>query len=109
MRLTEHGHWFGGNGNAVLILKNSGQVLSHVQVMDEDISLVMPDLGRHEFKTSRVKTVVFKHLPTYPTDMLRLLDGTELHGEITNDPITVYTEDLGEIRVPKSNILTIIW
>ena len=56
MRLTEHGHWFGGNGKAVLILKNSGQVLSHVQVMDEDISLVMPDLGRQDRKSTRLNS-----------------------------------------------------
>lgn len=103
------GHWFGGHGNAVVILRKTGQVLNSVLIKDQVFSIVTPDLGTRDFKTTRIKTVVFQNPPTYPTDMLRLLDGTALNGQIVNDPVTISTEDLGEVEVPKANILSIIW
>ncbi len=103
------GHWFGGAGNAVVILRSTGQVLNDVIVRDKSFTINTPDLGTRTIKRERIKTIVYKNLPSYPTDMLRILDGTELNGVITNDPVTLFTQDLGEVAVPKANLLSIIW
>ena len=103
------GHWFGGSGNAVVILRKTGQVLNNVLVENTTFSIETEDLGTRTFQTRRLKTVIFKNLPSYPTDMIRLLDGTELNGVIVDDPVTVSTADLGRIAIPKANILSIIW
>jgi hypothetical protein len=106
---AKSGHWFGGGGNAVVVLRKTGQVLNNVVVKNPTFAIVTPDLGPRVFKTTRLKTIVYKNLPAYPTDMLRLLDGTELNGRITDDPVTIATLDLGEVAIPKANILSIIW
>ena len=103
------GHWFGGAGNAVVILRSTGQVLNNVIVKDKTFTIVTKDLGTQVIKRDRIKTIVYENLPSYPTDMLRILDGTELNGVVANDPVTLFTEDLGEIQVPKANLLSIIW
>ena len=103
------GHWFGGAGNAVVILRSTGQVLNNVIVKDKTFTIDTKDLGTQVIKRDRIKTIVYKNLPSYPTDMLRILDGTELNGVVTNDPVTLFTEDLGEIQVPRANLLSIIW
>lgn len=103
------GHWFGGAGNAVVVLRNTGQVINDVIVRDKNFTVDTPDLGKRTIKRDRIKTIVYKNLPSYPTDMLRLLDGTEFNGVITNDPVTLYTQDLGEVEVPTKNLLSIIW
>jgi hypothetical protein len=103
------GHWFGGAGNAVVILRSTGQVLNNVIVKDKTFTIDTEDLGRRVIKRDRIKTIVYQNLPSYPTDMLRMLDGTELNGVVTNDPVTLFTEDLGKIQVPRANLLSIIW
>ena len=103
------GHWFGGSGNAVVILRKAGQVLNNVVVENATFSIETEDLGTRTFKTERLKTLIFKNLPSYPTDMLRLLDGTELNGVITDDPVTIRTADLDAIAIAKANVLSIIW
>jgi hypothetical protein len=103
------GHWFGGGGNAVIILRKTGQVLNNVVVENATFSIATEDLGTLTFQTKRLKTLIYKNLPSYPTDMLRLLDGTELNGVIADDPVTISTDDLGEIEIRKANILSIIW
>jgi len=103
------GHWFGGGKNAVVVLRKTGQVINNVLIEDASFEVVTEDLGTRSIRTNRIKSIVYRNLPTFPTDMLRLLDGTELNGVVTNDPVTISTPDLGEIRVPKRNLLSIIF
>ena len=106
---TATGHWFGGGRNGVVILRSTGQVLNNVTVDDASFMIEMTDLGTRTIATTRIKSIVYKNLPTYPTDSMRLLDGTELNGTITNDPVTISTVDLGDVALPKKNILSIIF
>ena len=54
--------------------------------------------------------IVYKNLPSYPTDMLRTLTSSEFNGVILNDPVRMKSDDLGgAVPVPRASVLSIIW
>jgi hypothetical protein len=103
------GHSFAGD-TAVVILRGTGQVLNKVTVVEKAFAVDTPDLGVLSVPTPKVKTIVYKNLPSYPTDMLRTVNGSEFNGVVLNDPIALISDALGgKVAVPKSKILSIIW
>lgn len=57
-----------------------------------------------------MKTIVYKNLPSYPTDMLRTINSSEFNGVVLNDPVEMESDDLGGVvQVRKAKILSIIW
>lgn len=103
------GHWF-AEGRAVLILRNTGQVLNNVKVLEREFRIETPDLGTLAIPTRDIKTIVYKNLPTFPTDMLRTIRGTELNGNVLNDPVAVDAAELGgKTKIAKAKLLSIIW
>lgn len=106
---TESGRWL-NDDEAVIIFRNTGQVINHASIVDKTFKIDTPDLGTLTFKTAQLKSIVFKNLPTYPTDVLHTLSGSEFNGTIENDPITVDAEDLGgRVQIASSKIVSIIW
>ena len=103
------GHSF-SNNTAVVILRSNGQVLNNVTVLDKVFRVEIPDLKVLAVPTGKVKTIVYKNLPSYATDMLRTVNSSEFNGVVLNDPIKVKSDDLGGIvSLPKANVLSIIW
>lgn len=96
-------------GTAVVVLRDTGQVLNDVTVLEPAFRIKTPDLGTVTIPTSRVKTIIYRNLTTYPTDMLRTFNGTEYNGDVLNEPVRVRTADLGETALAKSLLLSIIW
>ena len=108
-RKKASGRWL-NDGDAVIIFRNTGQVINHARVLDKRFRIETPDVGTITVATDNVMSIVFKNLPTYPTDVLRTLGGTELNGTILNDPIKVKAEDLGgTLEIRKARIISIIW
>ena len=103
------GRWL-NEGDAVIIFRNTGQVINHARILDRKFRIETPDLGTIAVGTDRIMSIVFKNLPTYPTDVLRTLGGTELNGTILNDLIRVQAQDLGgTVEIRKAKIISIIW
>jgi len=103
------GRWL-SEGDAVIIFRGTGQVVNHARILDKRFRVRTPDLGTIAVDTRNIMSIVYKNLPTYPTDVLRTLGGTELNGVILNDPITVKAEDLGgTVEIRKAKIISIIW
>lgn len=97
-------------GTAVVILRKTGQVINRVQVREKAFRIETPDLGVLTVETDRIRSIVYKNLPTYPTDVLRTVNSSEFNGIILNDPIAVEADDLGgAIELPKARVLSIIW
>jgi hypothetical protein len=95
---------------AVVIFRKTGQVLNKVTVLDKAFKVETPDLGTLTFKTTQIKTIVYKNLPTYPTDMLKTVGGSEINGTIANDPVRMTSPDLGgAASIAKASLLSIIW
>jgi hypothetical protein len=108
-RQRSTGRWL-LDGEAVIIFRNTGQVVNHARVLEKSFRVQTPDLGTLTVKTAQVKTIVYKNLPAYPTDMLRTVGSSEFNGEILNDPIQVEAADLGGVaRIAKAKIASIIW
>jgi len=98
------------NGVAIVILRNSGQVITHATVLDKRFEVKTVDLGTLTFTLAQIQSIVFKNLPTFPTDVLRTVGGSEINGEVLNDPVTVDAEDLGgEADIARSKILSIVF
>ena len=103
------GHSF-PDGTAVIILRNTGQVINKARVLDKTFRIDTPDLGVIAIDTSKIKTIVYKNLPSYQTDMLRTINSSEFNGDILNDPVTVEAEDFdGKVKIAKAKIISIIW
>ena len=103
------GRSFAGN-TAVIILRGTGQVINRATVQDRTFRIETPDLGVLTIDTNKIKTIVYKNLPAYPTDMLRTINASEFNGDILNDPVTVTAEDLGgKVKLPRAKLLSIIW
>ena len=103
------GHAF-ANNTAVVVLRATGQVLNQVTVLEKAFRIETPDVGVLEVPTKQVKTIVYKNLPSYPTDMLRTVNSSEFNGVILNDPIKMKSDDLGgTIAMPRAKVLSIIW
>ena len=101
--------WLNDN-DAVVIFRNTGQVLNHAKILEKTFRIETPDLGTLTIKTANIMSIVFKNLPTFPTDVLRTLGGSEFNGNILNDPIRIEAEDLGGVaKVDKARIISIIW
>ena len=98
------------DGDAVVIFRNTGQVLNHAKVKVKKFRIETPDLGTLSVSSDNIMSIVFKNLPTYPTDVLRTLGGSEFNGNILNDPIRIEAEDLGGSQdIAKAKIISIIW
>jgi hypothetical protein len=95
---------------AIIILRDTGQVLNRVDVLEKRFSIKTPDLGVLKIETRKVRSIVYRNLPTYPTDVLRTVNGSEFNGVVLNDPIKVNADDLGgNARLPRAKVLSIIW
>lgn len=102
------GKWL-GEGYAIIIFRNTGQVVNHAKVLEESFRVEI-DIGVVTVKTELIKTIVYKNLPAYPTDMLRTMGGSKFNGPVLNDPIRVEAEDLGGVKsIPKAKIISIVW
>ena len=103
------GHWFGGE-KCLVVLRDTGQTMNDVTVLEPEFVIDTPDLGRVTAPTKRIKTIVFKNLPAYPTDMIHSLNGSELNGTVVTDPIRLRSEDFPELTsVPTAKVLSIVW
>jgi hypothetical protein len=103
------GRSFAG-GTAVIIMRDTGQVINKATILEKSFRIDTPDLGELEIKTDAIKTIVYKNMPSYPTDMIRTLNSSELNGSVLNDPIRIDAEDLGgKAGLARSRILSIIW
>jgi len=102
------GKWLLG-GKAVIILR-TGQMVIEATILEKSFQLETPDLGTLTFKTAQVQRIIYKNSPTYQTDQLRTVKGSEFDGVVLNDPIRVEAEDLGgKTSIAKSKIISIIW
>jgi hypothetical protein len=103
------GRSFSG-GTAIIVMRDTGQVINKVTVLDKTFRIDTPDLGVLKFRTEIIKTIVYKNLPSYPTDMIRTVNSSIFNGSVLNDPISVEAEDLGgRARLVRSKVLSIIW
>ncbi len=103
------GRWF-AQDYAVIIFRDTGQVVNRARVLEESFRVDTPDMGVVTVRTDRIKTIVYKNLPAYPTDMLRTLGASEINGVVVNDPVHVEADDLGgQIAIPKAKIISIVW
>ena len=79
-------------------------------MLEKTFKIETPDLGTLTFKTEQIRTIVYKNLPTYPTDMVHTVGGSEINGSVLNDPVRMAAEDLGgEVAMAKAKLLSIIW
>src|SRR4051812_32188398 len=103
------GRSFAG-GTAIVIMRDTGQVINKATVLEKTFRIDTPDLGVLTFKTEALKTIVYKNLPSYPTDMIRTINSSVINGTVLNDPIKVDAEDLGgTAKLERSKVLSIIW
>jgi hypothetical protein len=103
------GRSFAG-GTAVIIMRDTGQVINKVTVLEKVFRIATRDLGELKIKTEAIKTIVYKNLPSYSTDMIRTVNSSEFNGRVLNDPIRVDSEDLGgKASLARSKVLSIIW
>ena len=97
-------------GTAVIIMRDTGQVINKATILEKAFRIDTPDLGRLEIKTGAIKTIVYRNLPSYATDMIRTVNSSEVNGSVLNDPIRVDAEDLGgKASLARSKVLSIIW
>src|SRR5438128_1136442 len=97
-------------GTAVIVMRDTGQVINKATVLETAFRIDTPDLGVLKIKTEAIKTIVYKNLPSYPTDMLRTVNSSEFNGSVLNDPIRVDADDLGgKASLRRSKVLSIIW
>src|SRR5947207_433822 len=97
-------------GTAVIIMRDTGQVINKVTVLEKVFRIATRDLGELKIKTEAIKTIVYKNLPSYPTDMIRTVNSSEFNGRVLNDPIRVDSEDLGgKASLARSKVLSIVW
>jgi hypothetical protein len=103
------GRSFAG-GTAVIIMRDTGQVINKATVLEKAFQIATPDLGRLKIKTGAIKTIVYQNPPSYPTDMIRTVNSSEFNGRVLNDPIRVDSDDLGgKASLARSKVLSIIW
>jgi hypothetical protein len=97
-------------GGAVLILRQTGQVIAHASVLEKTFRVQTTDLGTLTFTIPQIQSIVYKNLPTYPTDVLKTVGGSEINGEVLNDPVAVDAEDLGgKVQIAKAKLLSIVF
>jgi hypothetical protein len=91
-------------------MRDTGQTMNDVAVLEPEFVIDTVDLGRVTVPAKRIKTIVFKNLPAYPTDMIHSLNGSELNGTIVTDPIRLRSDDLPDLTsVPTAKVLSIVW
>ena len=94
-------------GHAVIILR-SGQVITKARITEKSMRVATSDLGTLTFKLEQISTIVYKNLPNFPTDLLRTVGGSEINGEVLNDPVHVEAEDLGgAAEIARARIINI--
>lgn len=101
-------------GKCVVIMRathGASQMYRDVTILDREFQIdVGEPVERRKVAADRIKTIVFKSLPTYATDMLRTVSGTELNGSVVNDSIHFRSDDFEEpITVPTAAVISIIW
>ncbi len=97
-------------GGAVVILRRTGQVIAHAEVLEKAFTVRTTDLGTLSFSIPQVQSIVYKNLPTYPTDVLKTVGGSEINGSIENDPVEMEAADLGgKVAIPKAKLLSIVF
>jgi len=95
---------------AVVIFRDTGQVLNDVTVLDKAFTVEIPDGEPVEVPTPKVKTIVYKNLPAYQTDMLRTISGSEFNGVVLNETVTFQAKGLAKpVSYPKEKLLSIVW
>src|SRR5262245_5022723 len=99
-----------GAGKAVVILRDTGQVLANATILDQSFQIQTPDLGTLTLKSEHVQSIVYRNLPTFPVDMLRTIGGSELNGTVLNDPVHISARELGgEAALAKASIISIVF
>jgi hypothetical protein len=99
-----------GAGKAVVILRDTGQVLAHATILEPSFQVQTPDLGTLTLKAEHVQSIVYRNLPTFPTDALRTIGGSELNGVVLNDPVHISAEELGgQAALAKAKIISIVF
>ena len=94
-------------GHAVIILR-SGQVITQAKITERSMRVATSDLGTLTFKLEQISTIVYKNLPNFPTDLLRTIGGSEINGEVLNDPVHVEANDLGgAAEIARAKIINI--
>jgi hypothetical protein len=95
---------------ALVVLRDKGHVLNEATVLERSFTIEIPDGGPVEVLTSKVKTIVYKNLPCYPTDMLRTISGSEFNGVIVNDSVTFKVKDVEKpMSFGKETLASIMW
>ena len=94
---------FFANGEAILILR-SGQVITNAKIMDKAFRVATADLGTVTVKVEQISSIVYKNPPNFQTDFLRTLGGSELNGDVLNDPVNIQSADLGTMAIAKAKI-----
>jgi hypothetical protein len=103
------GHWFEGE-KCLVVMRGTGQTMNDVMVLEPEFVIDTPDLGRVTVPAKRIKTIVFKNLPAYPTDMIHSLNGSELNGTVLTDPIRRRSEEFPDLKaIPTAKVPSIVW
>jgi hypothetical protein len=106
---AKSGKWFLG-GKAVVILRHTGQVITHATILEKSFRVRTPDLGTLTFAIEQIQSIVYRNLPAYRTDVLRTIGGSEINGRVINDPVRIDAGDLGGKRtVAKARIISIVF
>jgi hypothetical protein len=100
---------FLASGKAIVILRDD-QVITHATIGEKAFQVRAHDLGTLTFTLPQIQSIVYKNLPTYPTDVLRTVGGSEIKGEILTDPIHVRADGLGGgVTLAKAKVLSIVF
>lgn len=97
-------------GGAILILRQTGQVIANASVLEKAFRIKTTDLGTLTLAIPQIQSIVYKNLPTYPTDVLKTVSGSEINGDVLNDPVNVEAADLGgKVAIAKARLLSIMF
>lgn len=93
-----------------MILRETGNVLAHATILEPSFQVQTSDLGTLICKAEQIQSIVYRNLPTFPSDVLRTIGGSEINGVVLNDPIHLAAEELGgAAEVAKARIISIVF
>jgi hypothetical protein len=99
-----------GGEKCLVVLRDTGQTLNDMTVLEPEFAIDTVDVGRVTVPTKRIKTIVFKNLPAYATDMIHSVNGSELNGTVVTDPIRLRSDDFPDLKaIPTAKVLSIVW
>ena len=93
-----------------LVVLRLGNAIDQAKVLNKEFNINTEDLGTLKVPTKLIKTIILKNLPTFPLDVIRLLKGNEISGEVLTDPVRLDSEEVGgKIDVALAKILSIVF